>query len=134
MTSLMPFTVALSADHAWLMERRQDFLCAAVALVRGIVPETTQFLCYGLNALRPLKPGKDWDFIAFVDDSVPFDRIDLLNDLNGPLANLRTIGEHTLDVAVMRGCSESPCARIARQEGFCVWRKPLAHNGVAMDG
>jgi len=129
MTSLTLCPLAIRADHAQLMERRETFLYATVALVRSIVPETTQFWCYGINALRPLKPSKDWDFIAFVADSVSDERIDLLNDLNGPLADLRAIGEHTFDVAVMRVGSTTACARLVRSEGFCVWRKPLSHDG-----
>ncbi|MCF6783729.1 hypothetical protein [Stutzerimonas stutzeri] len=129
MTSLTPCLLSMRADHALLMERREKFLHAAVALVRSIVPETTQFWCYGINALRPLKPGRDWDFIAFVADSTSDERMELLNDLNGPLADLRAIGEHTMDVVVMRAGCNTPCARLVRSEGFCVWRKPLSLSG-----
>lgn len=125
MTSYAPCNLATRQDHIQLIERRRDFLYAAVALVRSVVPETLEFWCYGINALRPHAPTKDWDFIAFVPNTVGAEQIEALNGWKSPLSELHEIAKQRLDVEVMHIGSATPCARIVRAEGFCVWRKPM---------
>ncbi|MBA1280327.1 hypothetical protein [Stutzerimonas stutzeri] len=126
MTSFNPYPYTISKDHAALILRRKAFFEAAVERVADIVPECSQLWCYGLNALRPMKPSSDWDFIAFVPEQVSNERIDLLNDISGPLSEFRLIGNQTLDVGVMRIDDGSPCARLVRTEGFCFWQLQIS--------
>lgn len=117
-----------NAKHQALIERRARMLETATRCILDLAPETTAIWCYGINALQPERPSNDWDFMAFVEDSCSDERLNQLNDLEGPLSELRQIGTQSLDVQAMRYSDTSGCARLVRSEGFCIWHKLATPN------
>ncbi|MDU4254595.1 hypothetical protein [Pseudomonas sp.] len=113
-----------SAQQLALMASQAELLNKAAARILGRAPETTAIWCYGLNALEPENATHQWDFIAFVDAQCNTERLDQLNKLGGPLDSLPRCGNHHLDVQALLANDQSPCARLVRREGFCIWHKP----------
>lgn len=115
--------------HARLMSRRMHFLAEAVERIRQVVPDATEIWCYGINAMRPETPGSDWDFIVMLPSSVAPERLELINNLSGPLSDIRSISTQTLDVQALRVDDRSSCAGLIRVEGFRLWQAD--HDGSA---
>lgn len=111
----------LNPQHWALILQREQLLTSAVRMIRDRVPEALEIWCYGINALKPLRPTNDWDFLVFVKASCSASRLEELNALGSPLATLRQIGTQSLDAQAMRVSDHSACARLVRSEGFCIW-------------
>ncbi|WP_326430396.1 hypothetical protein VQ574_20895 (plasmid) [Stutzerimonas frequens] len=118
-------------QHQALIEQRARLISSATRFILDQAPETVAIWCYGINALQPQSPTNDWDFIAFVEDSCSAERLDQLNDFDGLLSSVRRIGTQSLDVQAMRYSDSSACARLVRNEGFCIWHKLANPNQLA---
>jgi hypothetical protein len=125
MTSFTPLSFSAHPLHSRLIEARKQFLEQVAVEVEAIVPDAIELWCYGVNAMRPNKPSNDWDFIVILPNGTTNTRVEMLNELDGPLSDFRKIGNQTFDVQALRVSDRSPFARLLKVEGFCFWRKPI---------
>ncbi|KKN85038.1 hypothetical protein LCGC14_0282070 [marine sediment metagenome] len=119
-------------------ERHQDLIANKEALFRAvslavlaIAPSATSIWCFGLNVMADSRNSKrDWDFIAMLPPSSTHAEVQALNDLNSPLAKLRNIAGHQIEVQALRIDEQSNFAILLRREGFSIWSQGMTIEPV----
>lgn len=120
---------SLSEHQAKLLATRQPFFKEVADAVLPVVPRAQSIICYGLNVLNEnrINPN-DWDFIVMLPPDANPSELERLNRLTSPLAVIRSIGTHRIDVQALSVEDNSTFAQLLQREGMTIWENGSKPN------
>ena len=113
---------SISNHQTKLLATRQAFFKQVIDAVLPVVPHAQAIICYGLNVLNEnrINPN-DWDFIVMLPSDANPSELERLNRLTSPLALIRSIGTHRVDVQALSVDDNSTFAQLLQREGMPIW-------------